>query len=207
MQGLRAAVIGYASLAALLLGGDAAAQAARVLDCESNFPATASAAGLADRFGAANVVNAEISVGEGLYEKGTVLFADSADDKVEIIWKDAEGLRLPRVVRIQGESSNWSTRSGLSLGDDLRTVERFNRKPFRLAGFSWDYAGTVLSWSGGALEGAAGAACVVRVRLAPDESADNVQWRRQVKGDRAFSSAHPAMKALNPRIYEIWLEY
>jgi len=33
------------------------------------------------------------------------------------------------------------------------------------------------------------------------------RFYNQVIGDREFSSGHPAMQALNPFVYEIWLEY
>jgi hypothetical protein len=41
------------------------------------------------------------------------------------------------------------------------------------------------------------------MRLRPDASAIGAPEYRQVVGDRVFSSGHPAMQALNPRVYQI----
>ena len=170
------------------------------------FPPNTTANSLSERFGIENVGSREILIGEGEYEKGTVVFGDSSD-QVEILWKDAEQKSVPRLISITGSSSQWKTRNGLSLGDALLSVENINRKPFRLLGFGWDYSGTLVSWSGGALETSTSTQCQVNVRFLPDQPALDSQWYRQVLGDREYSSDHPAMQALNPRIYEIWLEY
>src|SRR6059036_2939615 len=68
----------------------AAVQQSRLLECTSVFGKDASAASLSERFGAANVRSAEIYLGEGFYESGTVLFANSVEDRVEILWKDIQ---------------------------------------------------------------------------------------------------------------------
>ena len=131
---------------------DLHAQQSRLLECTSTFVKEASAESLAKRFGAANVRSGEVYVGEGSYESGTVVFADSVEDRVEILWNDSQAQRLPRIVQIRGNKSHWRTASGLTLGIDLLTVERLNRRPFRLLGFEWDYQGTVTSWAGGTIE-------------------------------------------------------
>lgn len=33
------------------------------------------------------------------------------------------------------------------------------------------------------------------------------KWYRQVLGDKEFSSGHPSMQALNPIVYEVFLDY
>jgi len=181
----------------------------RLFGCESTFLATDDAKTLALRFGDAAVAKADIYLGEGFSEAGSVLFGDSSEDRVEILWSDVVGQRSPKSIRIRGQRSHWRTRMGISLGDDLRLLERLNRRPFRLAGFGWDYSGTELSWSGGRLEAADSAPCVVRARLAPEGAVEDQGWYRyrQVMGDREFSSGHPAMQYLNPRVYEVWLDF
>lgn len=196
-----------ASLLVLTVQAAAGAADTRSLDCQSSFPASSSAKLLEDRFGRDQVSRVDIEVGEGQVERGTVLFGSTPNARVEILWKDAAGQRNPRVVRIRGDASTWRAAGSLALGDDLRSVERRNGRPFLLAGFGWDCGGTQLSWSGGRLESAASAACAVRIRLAPRRTPYTGRWEEQVQGDREFSSSHPAMQALNPRIYEIWLQY
>ncbi len=176
------------------------AESGRLLDCESTFTASVSEADLAKRFGAANVVTGPVYLGEGRYEEGTLLFGPTPADRVEIAWKDKPAKRQPQWVRIRGGSSHWQTPEGLTLGLELRTIERMNRRPFRLLGFHWDYQGTVMSWSGGRLEPPPSSPCRTRVRLRP------TAWSamsHQVSGERRFSSGHPAMQALNPRTYDL----
>lgn len=179
----------------------------RVLECESAFPPTMTAASLVERFGAENILNTDIPIGEGFYEPGTVVFPESDALKVEILWQDTESLAVPGLVRVRGEQSAWRTKQGLSLGDDLLIVEQLNGEPFQLTGFEWDYAGTQLSWSGGVLKRKETAGCGVRVRFQPDDPSDQMEWYLQVLGDGEYSSGHPAMQALNPGVYELWLEY
>lgn len=192
----------------------ALAQESRILVCERGLAPEASAASLSQYFGAANVQTGEINLGEGEHERGTVLFARSPQDRIEVLWKDREAQRAPRQVRISGlisgMMSRWRTPLGVTLGMDLGTLERINRRPFRLAGFGWDYGGTVTSWGGGLLESTPAAACAVGVRLAPElhrEDAEQHRWYRQVVGERVFSSGHPAMQTLQPQIYEVSLHY
>jgi hypothetical protein len=151
-----------------------------------------------------------IYVLEGEYEKGTILFPNSFLERAEIFWKRIGERQVPRVVKVSGKKSVWRTPEGISLGTDLCRLEELNRRPFLLAGFGWDYYGTVTSWSGGRLEKVAPAPCEVRARLVPEERPRDVDWQRwyrQVLGDRRFSSGHPAMQALNPQVYELFLVY
>lgn len=205
--------IPLALLCALVIASPGATGAApgpeRALDCTIAFPAAISHASLVSRHGASNVVDAEIEIGEGQRERGTVLFTTSDADRLEILWQDPHARTRPRRVIVRGERSNWTAPRGLALGTDLRNVERINGRPFRLAGFGWDYGGTQLAWSGGTLEHAAGPGCTLRVRLNPPVGTDERSPKQyaQVTGGNEYSSSHPAMQAINPRVHEIWLEY
>jgi hypothetical protein len=88
---------------------------------------------------------------EGDYNEGTILFAAIPDARLEILWKDRQGKRVPDWVSIRGKQSRWRTPTGISLGTDLQTIERLNTRPFRLLGFGTDVSGTGMSWSGGAV--------------------------------------------------------
>lgn len=176
-------------------------------ECERSFLAADDSKALSVRFGASAVVIGEIYLGEGFYETGTVLFGDAPESRVEILWHDATAQARPKFVRVQGQRSQWRTPEGVTPGLDLKTLERLNVKPFRMSGFGTDYEGTLLSWSGGRLGPSAVSGCSVRVRLRPDDSVDYRHWYRQVIGAREFSSGHPAMQYLNPRVYEMWLDF
>src|SRR2546427_10366381 len=78
----------------------AAVQQTRLLECTSVFGKDASSASLSEGFGAANARSAEIYLGEGFYESGTVVVANSVEERVEILWKNIHGQRRPKIVRV-----------------------------------------------------------------------------------------------------------
>ena len=159
-------------------------------DCEKTFSPDANAASLAKQFGAEHLTTADIYIGEGSYQAGSVLFADDAKSRVEILWKNAQKQESPGIVRIRGEESHWRTIHGLSLGSDLKTLERINGVPFLLAGFAWDYSGVQTSWSGGLLEGAEGR-CRIGVRLAPELHNDDPICRTGTSRSLVIASSPP----------------
>lgn len=176
-------------------------------DCERSFVADDNADTLARRFSAEAVTAAEIYLGEGFYETGTVMFGSTPARRVEILWHDVTAKARPKVVRVQGERSEWRTPSGVTVGLGLRTLEQLNGRPFRMTGFGTDYEGTQLSWSGGRLDRRPGSACAIRARLRPDDSVNCGALYGQVIGAREFSSGHQAMQCLNPDVYEMWLDF
>ncbi len=102
-------------------------------------------------YGRTNVRSTKVSLGEGEYETGTVIFPNDPRKTIEILWKDVRRKRFPKLIQLTGERSIWRTQDGISLGTRLKELERINGKPFVLTGFSWDYEGTVISWEGGKL--------------------------------------------------------
>ena len=184
----------------------------------STFPPNTSEAELVRRFGAANVHTGPVAGGgaEGEYTQGTLMFSEAIDAKVEILWKDSESKNAPSLVWIDGSRSRWRSPEGITLGSHLKMVERVNRRPFHMAGFGFDGSGTVIAWSGGRLAAPDGAGC--RMRLSLDNRFETASvsndpgairaLSRQVMGDRQyFSSGHPAMQALDPQVYRMFLEY
>jgi len=182
----------------------------RVLTCGAPFGPTASAASLTKVFGESNVLTDDIEIGEGETEEGTVLFGGLPEDRLEILWTDPKRQQLPRMVIVRASKSRWKARTGLTIGITLQTLERLNRRPFRLTGFGWDYGGTVMSWSEGSLDVPESAPCRIRARLTLGDRVGDARegpWYRQVLGDKDFSSGHPAMQALNPVVYEVFMDY
>jgi len=161
-------------------------------------------------FGEQNVQDHEVYLGESNFEKGTALYPGDPQNLIAILWKDDQGKRFPKEVFVGGiENGNyaarslWQTTYGIGLGMSLKSLEKINRRPFRLAGFGWDDEGTVHSWSGGILEKAFGSKSgrKVFIRLNPDNS--HLAEVRQVSGDADFSSGHPAMQTINPQIFQM----
>jgi hypothetical protein len=148
-----------------------------------------------------------VYVGEGFSEPGAVLFHDSPADRIEIVWSDGDKRARPRFVRVRSKSSRWKTADGITIGSDLKSIERINGRPFRLFGFGWDYSGSVSSWAGGSLERGETPGCLLRVALRPPGDGNWPAVWQQVVGDREFSSGHPAMQELNPQVYQLVLDF
>lgn len=176
------------------------------------FPPDVSEADLRARFGAEHSETAPVPRGgaEGDYNTGTVLFGKDPDARLEIFWHDRTRKRNPAWVSVRGDRSRWRSPAGITLGTQLRTLEKLNVGPFRLLGFGSDVSGTVMSWSDGRLAAQDSAGCRVRVRVSVAwESAEygRSPLFRQLIGEREFSSGHPAMQSLNPSVYELFLQY
>ncbi len=187
-----------------------AAETQRTLEfsCRT-FPPTVSESALTELFGRDHVRSALVDGGgaEGEQTPGTVLFPEEPDAKVQILWKLKEAKTNPFLVWIEGSSSRWQTPEGISFGTDLHTIERINRRPFRMAGFGFDGSGTVTSWTNGQLN-TSGTGCQIRVSLGFEPASEHAKSiSRQVIGDHDFSSGHPAMQELNPRVYKMFIDY
>jgi hypothetical protein len=183
-----------------------------ILDCDSTFPAASDHQSLVLRYGSRSVSAERVSVGEGMFSAGTVLFPGDTLRRIEIVWKDTVARRNPSMIRVHGyqtDSTEWRTVEGITIGTDLRMIAELNAGPFSLAGFGWDYSGTVMSWDNGRLQKYSGTACDVRMRLAVPQPHDASTSRliTQVSGSGNFSSANPTMQQLNPRVYELFLQY
>jgi len=138
-----------------------------------------------------------------------VLFGGTPDAAVQIYWGDRARKRQPEWVSTRGSTSRWRTRGGISLGTSLTAIEKQNGRPFRLLGFANDVAGTVMTWSGGKLESQDSPDCRVRVRLRPKSSVATLpsEQLQQVQGERELPSNQATMRALNPTVYELFLQY
>jgi hypothetical protein len=185
----------------LFIAVAAAPAVADILSCKTGpFTANASEESLRKRLGKANVRSEDLHVGEGETESGTVVYPDDRKRRIEILWMDPKTKTSPASLRIDGKG--WTTATGIRVGQSLRTVEKHNRRPFRMLGFGWDYGGQAGDWRKGDLASADAPCHLVLWFDAP--SSRNVD---QVSGDREFSSGHPAMQALDPTIIRIELRF
>ena len=153
-------------------------------------------------YGDANVRIEDVDVGEGETAPGATVYPDDSLRRVQVAFRDSAG-SVPRFVTIRGDTSAWHTGAGLTLGTRLARLTQLNGRPFTLSGFGWDYAGTVISWNGGRLGAdSAGGRFIVRLRpTLTGPVADSLQ--RDVLGDREYSSDRPAMRRLEPAVYEL----
>ncbi|HEU5311744.1 MAG TPA: hypothetical protein VFV24_09855, partial [Candidatus Eisenbacteria bacterium] len=125
--------------------------------------------------------------------------------RIEVLWHDTQQRRYPAAAILSGEKSQWQLPGGITLGTTLHDLEQRNGRPFLLAGFGWDYAGAVLSWNGGALASVLG--MNTRLYLTPPSAPNGDSLYAQAMGDRPFSSSSHPMRAMNPRVHRIRVEF
>jgi hypothetical protein len=163
-----------------------------------------SAAELRRRFGAQNVEQTRIELGEGETAPGTVLYPRDSLRRLEIMWRDTVAQQEPARIILRGSQSQWRVARGISLGTSLKDLERLNGRPFTLAGFGWDYAGVLIGWNGGSLDSALAG---VKLYLDPGTAQSESAPYSQVLGDKDYSSSLPAMQQLNPRVGQIFVDF
>jgi hypothetical protein len=156
-------------------------------------------------YGAQNVRRADIPIGEGETLPGSVIFPDDSTRRLEVLWHDRANHRYPAYAILRGEKSLWQLPHTVTLGTTLHELEEWNGRPFLLAGFGWDYAGVVLSWNGGALDSLLGQD--TKLYLTPPSSERPDSLYAQAMGDRPFSSSSHPMRAMNPKVYRIQVEF
>ena len=178
------------------------------LGCDT-FAAARSIPSLQSAIGSTETATDSVPLGatEGDMVPATVFFPGVPDRRIEVVWRAGDPSRGPRYVRLRASATEWRTKDSISIGTSLQRLEELNAGGFQLAGFAFDGAGTVTSWGSGRLRSPSGASCQVMVRLDSLPTLDSRQRAvfKQVSGDRTFSSGHPAMHALNPRVSELLL--
>ncbi|GMW03267.1 MAG: hypothetical protein AMXMBFR84_44010 [Candidatus Hydrogenedentota bacterium] len=147
--------------------------------------ATSSLANLQIRFGADNVQETEIHLGEGFFEPGTAIFPGKPEE-LKIRW-DVYGEK-PASVIIEHPDSPWKTPKGIGVGTPLKTLVTLNNAPVKFLGFGWDYAGGITSWGGGSLEKDHVLGSGINLTLNP-QPGTNEDALMKLSGDSEFTSA------------------
>jgi hypothetical protein len=186
------------------LAAPAPAQTDRAIKCEGPFARNATHNDLVKAFGAANVRYTDIPSAEGQTEKGTVVFPNNPKARLDIFWANEKARRQPS-IRIRAPSE-WRAPNGIRIGTALAEIERTNGKPFKLAGFGWDYGGNVLSFEKGALDKPQPGGCIVGLTFNfPDDIPSAAQ--EKVSGDIELLSNNPAVRAVKPAVSSIFIGY
>ena len=169
-------------------------------------------ADLQHEFGAAHVKKAQIDVGEGQTIPGVKIYEGDPTRALSIYFKEKTETPESVVVRVSYDKdydalpakSRWHTADGITLGTTLEELEKLNAGPFTLAGFGWDYGGTVITWGEGKLRDKYQKNGSLVLRLQPPDTAPGDQ-QDKVSGDGSFKSDNPAMQQINPYVYEIFV--
>jgi hypothetical protein len=168
------------------------------------FGQASSEAELRKSYGPGLIDSSRVELGEGETAPGTVLFPGDSVRRLEILWGDTLLRQAPARLILRGSRSQWRVGPGISLGTSLKDLERLNGRPFSLAGFGWDYAGVIIDWKAGALDSSLTG---VKLYLDPGSAQYQSATYSQVLGDRDYSSDLAAMQQLNPRVYQIFVDF
>lgn len=141
-------------------------------------------------------------------QNDTVIF-DDTPRRLDIVWWNPEVRSRPAWVRAREPMGRWRTVTGISVGMDLRSIERLNGWPFRLRRLAGpEGLGVIQSWDRGLLRNADDDGCATRISLQPtDNQPIDPAPYRQVSRGSDFSSGHPAMQAINPRVASLWVAH
>ena len=140
-------------------------------------------------YGKQNLKLQKIPGAEGEEIDGAKLFADT-DRELEIVWDpDNDKKKVVFDIRVFGKA--WKFDNGLKSGMTVEEVEKINGKPFKIAGFEWDYGGYA-NFEGGKLAGK------VSIRFNP--STENVP--EYLSGDKQLSSSDKQLRAAKTLVEE-----
>ncbi len=147
------------------------------------------AADIEHAYGTENLKQQKIPGAEGEEIDGAKLFPDT-DRELEIVWDpDNDKKKVVFDIRIFGKA--WKFDNGLKSGMTVEEVEKINGKPFKIAGFEWDYGGYA-NFDGGKLAGK------VSIRFSP--TTENVP--EYLMGDKQLSSTDKKLRAAKPLVDE-----
>lgn len=148
-----------------------------------------SASDIEHAYGKENFKLQKIPGAEGEEIDGAKLFAGT-DRELEIVWDpDNEKKQVVFDIRVMGKA--WKFENGLKSGMTVAEIEKINGKPFKIAGFDWDYGGYA-NFEGGKLDGK------VSIRFSP--STENVP--EYLSGDKQLSSSDKQLRAAKPLVDE-----
>ena len=168
------AVAVLAGLSAAGTTGAARAETADTVTCTAPVGPKDSAKDLMKRFGADAAFAKKVVGEEGTEIKVLVLYPKSPDRRLEIAFADKAMTRPSDVTATLSRGTaphRWSI-AGIAVGAGPAVVQKVNGKPFRIAGFGWDYGGYVNDWKSGALGQPLAGGCTLSVRFGGENPPD-----------------------------------
>jgi hypothetical protein len=175
-----------------------------VVACSGVFAKDSTQLKLALKYDARNIVFGQVDGQGGSKLNASILFPDDPKRRLEVLWNDNATHANPSVIAINGKSQ-WIAPKGLKLGLSVATLQKLNKRPFKLTGFGTDGSASVAGWEGGALSTLPGG-CKVGMRLAMDGKAPQ-EVRNAVSGDKELLSSDANVLAAKPSVIEILIGY
>jgi hypothetical protein len=180
-----------------------AAAPSHAVACSGAFAKNSSHIRLAQIFGTQNLTFTEVDGPQNSKIPASVLYPKDPKRHLEVLWSNEPSRSGTRLIVINGQST-WTGPKGLHLGLPIAALEKLNGKPFQLAGFDQDNAGSVLDWQSGALDKVPGG-CKVGLRLALDPKASDDA--RSAAAGATLMSNDAVVSAVSPKVAEIIIGY
>ena len=139
---------------------------------------------LRDKYGSANVITDDIYLGDGMFEKGTIIF-QGKKEHADIVYKNSELKKEPTMIRVAMKGSPWTLENGIKIGTTLTELVEMNGRDIDFQGFDWDFGGFVSTYNRGNLNWLSGK---ITLRLYPKDGAN---LRDRFYGDILVSSSDP----------------
>jgi len=177
---------------------------AYIVACSGVFAKDTTHLKLALKYDSRNIVFGQVDGPDGSKLNASILFPSDPRRRLEVLWNNDAAHADPSVIAINGKSQ-WAAPNGLKLGLTIATLEKLNKRPFKLGGFSPDGSASVIGWEGGALSALPGG-CKVGMRLFEDAKAP-AEARSAVAGDKELLSNDAKVRAVKPAIGEILIGY
>lgn len=99
------------------------------------------------KFGSDKVDRVNINMGEGITAEGNVIYPGTPKE-LFVIWKENNFTNI-FAVEITNKNTVYATSEGLTIGTGIDDVQKMNKKPFTILGFSSDLSGKLNSWENG----------------------------------------------------------
>jgi hypothetical protein len=147
-------------------------------------------------FGADNVRDEDIHVGEGFFEPGTILELEDGRS-LSLLWTDET---RTEIAAVKDFGPAWHTPEDIGIGTSFTELQS-KLGEFELYGLAWDYGGTVVL-EDSQLDQYDG---LLILRLQPDPEAQERSpnaWQA-VAGDELFSSSNPNFQDLGLTVGEM----
>jgi hypothetical protein len=184
-------------------GAPSPAAASHAVACAGAFAKNSSHLKLAQVFGPLNLTFTEVDGPQNSKIMASVLYPKDPKRHLEVWWTNEAARSDTSLIVINGQST-WTGPKGLHLGLPIAAIEKLNGKPFQIAGFDQDNAGSALDWQGGALDKIPGG-CKVSVRVVPDPKAS--EDARKAAAGKTLMSNDAAVREVQPKVVEIIVGY
>lgn len=204
MKNLTAMLLMMDLLAAVTARAEMPTKAWQIEPCSrvGGITATTSRQDLVQWFGAENVQDTKVAGAEGEDFEATVIYPNQPTKRLEVLWKDAQAMKSPAVIRIIGERSAYKTLDGITLGTTLKDLEKLNGGTFVISGFYWDYGGHVMSWEQGKLAFLQRAGFILQFDV-PAATKPTGAKLQAISGDKRIKSSDPTLQFVNPVVREM----